>query len=84
MLSPCSRADVVAVQVVHQAVLVVAQRLVPPVHVHAPAGLVEHAAVAVSSLDHGASGGRHLPRAQPWGRKRQRGGRLAGAPVDQI
>lgn len=63
--SPCLRADVVAVHVVHQAVLVVAQRLVSAVHEHAAAGPVIHAAVAVTSLHHSASGGHDLPRVCP-------------------
>lgn len=59
--SPCSRADVVAVEVVHQAELVVAQRLVAAVDKHAAAGPVVDAAVAVASLHHSASGGHNLP-----------------------
>lgn len=63
--SPCFRADVVAVHVVHQAVLVVAQCFVSAVHEHAAAGPVVHAAVAVTSLHHSASGGHDLPRVLP-------------------
>lgn len=63
--SPCFRADVVAVHVVHQAVLVVAQCLVSAVYKHAAAGPVVHAAVAVTSLHHSASGGHNLPRVCP-------------------
>lgn len=65
ILSPCFRVDVVPVHVVHQAVLVVAKRLVSPVDEHAAAGLVVHAAVAVTSLDHRASGRHDLPRVRP-------------------
>ena len=63
--SPCPGVDVVAVHVVHQAVLVVAERLVAAVHEDAAAGLVVHAAVAVTPLDRRASGGHHLPRVRP-------------------
>lgn len=59
--SPCSRAHMVAVQVVHQAELVVAQRLVAAVDEHAATGPVVDAAVAVASLHHSAPGGHHLP-----------------------
>lgn len=59
--SPCSRADMVAVQVVHQAELVVAQRLVAAMDKHASAGPVVDAAVAVASLHHSALSGHHLP-----------------------
>lgn len=65
ILSPCFRVDVVPVHVVHQAVLVVAKRLVSPVDEHAAAGLVVHAAVAVTSLDHRASGRHDLPQVRP-------------------
>lgn len=64
--SPCFGANVVSIHVIHQAVLVAAQGLVPPVHKHAAAGLVVHAAVAVTSLDHRASGGHNLPGVCPW------------------
>ena len=65
ILSPCFRVDVVPVHMVHQAVLVVVKRLVSPVDEHAAAGLVVHAAVAVTSLDHRASGRHDLPRVRP-------------------
>lgn len=54
--SPCFGANVVSIHVIHQAVFVAAQGLVPAVHKHAAAGLVVHAAVAITSLDHRASG----------------------------
>lgn len=63
--------DVVAVHVVHQAEFVVAERLVPSVHEDAAAGFVVHAAVAVSPLDDGTSGGNNLPRVRPCGTERQ-------------
>lgn len=59
--SPCSRADMVAVQLVHQAKLAVAQRLVAAVDKHAAAGPVVDAAVAVASLHHSALSGHNLP-----------------------
>lgn len=65
LLSPCFRVDVVSVHVIHQAIFVVCERLVSPVDKHAAAGLVVHAAVAVTPLDHGASGGHNLPRVGP-------------------
>lgn len=64
--SPCFGANVVSIHVIHQAVFVAAQGLVPPVHKHAAAGLVVHAAVAVTSLDHRASGGHNQPGVCPW------------------
>lgn len=65
VLSPCFRVDVVSVHVVHQAVLVVAKRLVSPVDKHAAAGLIVHAAVAVTPLDHRTSSRHNLPRVRP-------------------
>lgn len=50
-LSPCFGVNVVSVHVIHQAIFVVAKGLVSPVDKHAAAGLVVHAAVAVTSLD---------------------------------
>lgn len=64
--SPCLGENVVAIHVIHQAVFVAAQGLVAPVHKHAAVGLVVHAAVAVTSLDHRASGGHNLPGVRPW------------------
>lgn len=64
-VSPCLGVDVVAVHVVHQAVLVVAQSFVSSVEKHAAAGLVVYAAVAVAALHHGATGRHHLPRVGP-------------------
>ncbi|TNN45262.1 hypothetical protein EYF80_044534 [Liparis tanakae] len=54
--------DVVAVEVVDEAVFVGGQRLVAPVDVHAAAGAVVRAAVAVTALGNGARGLRHQPR----------------------
>lgn len=51
----------VAVQVVHQAELVVAQRLVAAMDKHGAAGPVVDAVVAVASLHHSALSGHHLP-----------------------
>lgn len=59
--SPCSRVDMVSVQVVHDTKLVVAQRLVAAVDKHAAAGPVIDAAVAIASLHHSAFGGHNLP-----------------------
>lgn len=50
-LSPCFGVNVVSVHVIHQAIFVVAEGLVSPMDKHAAAGLVVHAAVAVTSLD---------------------------------
>lgn len=55
-LSPCFGVNVVSVHVIHQAIFVVAEGLVSPVDKHAAAGLVIHAAVAVTSLDHRTTG----------------------------
>lgn len=65
LLSPCFRVDMVSVHVIHQAVFVVGERLVSPVDKHTAAGLVVHAAVAVTSLDHRASSRHNLPRVRP-------------------
>lgn len=65
VLSPCLGVDVVSVHVVHEAVFVVAERLVSPVDEHAAAGLIVHAAVAVTPLDHRASSRHNLPRVRP-------------------
>lgn len=54
--SPCFGVNVVTVHVIHQAIFVVAEGLVSPMDKHAGAGLVVHAAVAVTSLDHRAAG----------------------------
>lgn len=64
-LSPCFRVDVVSVHVVHQPVFVVAKGLVSPVDKHTAAGLIVHAAVAVTSLDHRTSSRHDLPRVRP-------------------
>lgn len=69
LLSPCFGVNVVPVHVIHQAVLVVAEGLVSPVHKHAAAGLVVHAAVAVTSLHHRASGCHNLPGVGPCKRR---------------
>lgn len=58
---PCSGVDVVAVQVVHQAVLVITQRLEPSMDKHAATGLVVHAAVSITPLHHRSISRQHLP-----------------------
>lgn len=71
VLSPCFRVDVVSVHVVHQAVFVVAECLVSPVDKHTAAGLVVHAAVAITSLNHRTPGRHNLPRVRPWNTERR-------------
>lgn len=59
---PGTGVDVVAVEVVHQAVLVGGKRFVAAVDVDAAAAAVVGAAVAVASLRDGAFGLRNQPR----------------------
>lgn len=59
---PCAGVHIVAVQIIHQAVLVGRQRLVAAVDVHATAAGIIRAAVTVSSLRNGTFGLRHQPR----------------------
>lgn len=75
VLSPCSRVDVVAVHVVHQAVLVVAKCLVSPVDEHVAAGLIVHTAVAITSPNHSTPRRHNLPRVRPWDTNTDRGER---------
>lgn len=56
---PCPGVNVIAVEVIDEAVFVGRQRLIPSVNIHTTAGNVVRAAVAVTSLRDGTFGLRH-------------------------
>ncbi len=63
---PCPRVDIIAIEVINKPIFVGRKCFVASVNIHAAAGRVICAAVAVTSLRDGTFGLRHQPHVGPW------------------